>query len=148
MPPTDDEYFATAMRALVALEADLDRALKQPEARREDTREIAQQIRELIGRARKVLGDHGITPLFQRSEAAMRRTIDSLGTSAWEDPEMEGGKAVAHYLRTITDLRAEIERLRSDEWLSIAAERIAGSANPYDWQANLAILRKHRDGKA
>jgi len=42
---------------------------------------------------------------------------------------------------------AELRRLRSDSWLVSAAEEIANSADPYDWQANLAILRKHRDGK-
>jgi hypothetical protein len=42
---------------------------------------------------------------------------------------------------------AELRRLRADAWLVDAAEEIAYSANTYDWQANLVILRKHRDGE-
>jgi hypothetical protein len=49
---------------------------------------------------------------------------------------------------SVRRVAAELRRLRADGWLVAAAEEIAVSANPYDWQANLAILRKRRDGKA
>jgi hypothetical protein len=48
---------------------------------------------------------------------------------------------------SVRRVAAELRRLRADAWLVGAAEEIADSANPYDWQANLVILRKHRDGK-
>ena len=56
-------------------------------------------------------------------------------------------EAARETMSQANDALDELKRLRDDEWLAIVAERIAGSANPYDWQANLDILRKHRDGR-
>jgi len=53
----------------------------------------------------------------------------------------------ASELEMLLRLAAEVRRMRSDAWLAPAAEEIADSANPYDWQLVLAILRKRRDGK-
>lgn len=67
-------------------------------------------------------------------------------------------RGIAVHRDNLADLAAEIRRLRSDEWLERAAKEIATGAPDHikgrDWSAAdddawvLAILRKHRDGKA
>lgn len=54
--PADEEYRVAARRSLMALRADLDRALNGPTPNRDGAREVLGEIVDLVGRARK-LGD-------------------------------------------------------------------------------------------
>jgi hypothetical protein len=90
MPPSDDDYRAEALGALIALVAQLDRAPHRTAALA-----TARNIRALLARSDQVLKVPGATDeLHQMADAARARVIKSYGTSAWEEPEtVEEAKA-------------------------------------------------------
>ncbi len=196
MPPTDDEYLATARHAMMALEAQLYRSLGLPSPSHDQALSIARQMCDLVARAIADLGVKGAEEIVDWYERAAKRVVRDLGTSAWDEPEtVEQAKARIGTLsaapgpgvldrvnegepRPLTDeeldaiargglyrlgrgwfaqrdyrapLLAEVRRLRSDDWLVRAAEKITDSEvrdGYVEEAAVVAILRKHRDGKA
>lgn len=69
----------------------------------------------------------------------------------WEDAEAGDDERPHVSARLALRLMAEVRRLRSDEWLERAAAEY-GRAMGWQFDAPreelLAVLRKHRDGKA
>lgn len=83
MPPTDDEYRATALHAMMGLRAELRRALNGPVPSRSEARKIAADIRELHANAIKVLGETSVDEFDEHLEAARAETLRIFGTSGW-----------------------------------------------------------------
>jgi hypothetical protein len=94
MPPTDEEYLATARHAMMALEAQLYRSLGGPSPSRDQSLAIAREMRDIVARAIRVLGVDGAQEIVDWYERAGQRVMRDLGTSAWEEPEtVEQAKA-------------------------------------------------------
>lgn len=86
MPPTNDEYRTAALHALMALEANLVRAVSGPITSRSDARKVALEMRELLARARRVLDDD-TDDLDAIVERAREMTLRIFGTSGWDATE-------------------------------------------------------------
>jgi hypothetical protein len=172
MPPSDDDYRAEALGAMIALVAQLDRAPHRTAALA-----TARNIRALLARADQVLKQPGETDeLHSMANAARDRIVKSMGTSAWDEPEVPRHSPLPAAPGTespLTDrqlaimeadanavsmvapgvvvgrLIREVRRLRSDEWLQRAVDDIGALdtlEGHVDMAKALAILRKHRDG--
>jgi hypothetical protein len=83
MPPSDDDYRAEALGAMIALVGQVDRAPHRTAALA-----TARNIRALLARADQVLKQPGETDeLHEMADAARARAIKRYGTSAWDEPE-------------------------------------------------------------
>ncbi len=82
MPPTDDDYLATARHAMMALEAQLYRSLGLPSPSRDQALAIARQMRDIVARAIAALGVEGAEEIVD-SIRTDRRTHSPTGSSRW-----------------------------------------------------------------
>jgi len=168
--PTDDEIRATTERALMSLRAAADRALDH--GNRALGRDVAREYRKLLVEAADTR-----SPQLARIAAAMasdgERIRQVLGTAGWDEPDNSKPThvppAIASGPRdesdetplTDAELRSLLEdaedEVASDEWLERALKEIAARVMAGVWPpdvkgdeepAAMAILRKHRDGKA
>lgn len=96
MPASDDEYRAAAIHALIALRADLDRAVDGPHPSRDDTREIGADMRGILERAEKVLQHDDVDQIEIMVARARAKVLEVFGTSGWDAPprptKREGGR--------------------------------------------------------
>jgi hypothetical protein len=86
MPATDDEYRATAVRAMMALEADLHHALHDRPSR-EVAREIARDMRGILTRSLAALGVDGAEDLTAIYDRSSREALNVFGTAGWDDTD-------------------------------------------------------------
>lgn len=87
MQAFDDEYRAAAIQALIALRADLDRAIDGPRPSREATREIAIEMRGVLERAEKVLQLDDLDEIDTMVSRARAKVVEVFGTSGWDGPD-------------------------------------------------------------
>jgi hypothetical protein len=85
--PTDDEIRRETKRALTALRAEVERALKEPKPDPTLTLDIARQYRSLHVSALMALNPGGTADLVSEEMARARGLVVSiLGESAWDEP--------------------------------------------------------------
>jgi DNA-binding MurR/RpiR family transcriptional regulator len=84
MPASDDDYRAAAIQALIALRADLDRAIDGPRPSREATREIAVEMRGVLERAEKVLQLDDLDQIDTMVARARAKVLEVFGSSGWD----------------------------------------------------------------
>jgi hypothetical protein len=82
----DDEYRATALRAMVALRADLHRALHGAIPNRSHAREIGADLRRILAESIVVLGEADVDEFDDHVEAARAEVLAVFGTSGWGGP--------------------------------------------------------------
>jgi hypothetical protein len=82
----DSDYRAAAIQALIALRADLDRAIDGPRPSREATREIAGEMRGVLERAEKVLQLDDLDPIDTMVARARAKVLEVFGASGWDGP--------------------------------------------------------------
>jgi hypothetical protein len=83
MRPSDDEYRAAAIHALMALDGNLHSAIYGERPSREASREIAETMREILANADKIL-DEDTEDLVAIVERAKRKVLEVFGTSGWD----------------------------------------------------------------
>jgi hypothetical protein len=82
---------SVSLHALMALEADLDRALNGS-ADRAALRELAAEMRGVLSRADEMLGETETDDLHEIVERARGKVVKALGTSAWDAPEQAAAR--------------------------------------------------------
>lgn len=87
MQPTDGERRSRALSALMALDDDLECALKRPSPNRAHSRQIGSEMREILAKAEKVLGGEHSESIRAFVERARDKTLRTLGASGWDQPE-------------------------------------------------------------
>lgn len=87
VPPTDDDVVATTLRAMMALEADLDRAVNGPEPSRANTQDIAREFRRMLNETVATVGVASAGPCFDPVTRVREKVLRVFGTSAWDDPQ-------------------------------------------------------------
>jgi hypothetical protein len=87
MPPTNEEYRATALHAMVGLRAELRRALNGTSPSRSASRTIAAEMRELLRHAILILGEADVDEFDEHVTAARAETLKIFGTSGWDAAE-------------------------------------------------------------
>jgi NAD(P)-dependent dehydrogenase (short-subunit alcohol dehydrogenase family) len=108
-------------------------------------RKIALEVPDLDARVQNLLSSLAITDAPESSVSdGDLATIDAVARECAETT----GRLQYLAPNAVRRVVAALRRVRSEAWLATAAEEIAGSANPDEWQANLGILRKHRDRQA
>lgn len=80
----DDEYRATALRAMVALRADLHRALHGAHPSRSRTRELAADLLRIQAQAVEILGEADVDEFDEHVSAARTEVLAVFGTSGWD----------------------------------------------------------------
>lgn len=135
------EPLADELRILMDVPLD---DLAMQELGRRDVTVLGIPVTRLVAEVRR------LRSILDAVTLGLRIASEEIGDPSWPD-DLHPADVLSKYV--LRPASYEIERLRSDEWLERAGEEITKEIAGErwldgEWAPVVAILRKHRDGKA